>query len=254
MTKMNTRTLSQDKVPRPPFAYTEFHKWLNDTNLPTPTHPATPTPTHPATPKPTPPAQKSYFAIEIGCGVGFHPISWAKHNPASKILAIERTKDKFDKFSSRLERHSNLTNIYAAHADASHLLPHLDIPGRVDEYFVLYPNPYPKKKHTNLRFAYSPITRFMIESLKVGGRITFATNISNYADELRNEISKHPQMTLVSDTLVNSSLKQQNLDQTYIHYDIRTYSQPVPYPRTHFEKKYLERNEICHNLIYIKTP
>lgn len=199
------RTLSRDKVPKPNFAYDNFYDWLKE------------------------PHRK--FTIEIGCGVGYHPILWAKNNPNSKILAIERTREKFDKFSSRLLNHKHLNNIFATHADAGVLLPHLDVSNLVDEYFVLYPNPYPKNKHSNLRFSFSPLTLFMIDSIKIGGQITFATNIQNYAEELRTEVPKLGKIKLVSDNKIVPNASEH-------------------IPRSHFETKYLSRNETCYNLIF----
>jgi tRNA (guanine-N7-)-methyltransferase len=195
------RKISAEKIPRPPFAYGEFAKWRS--------------------------AQK-HFAIEIGCGVGFHPIHWAKENPEKQILAIERTKEKFAKFQHRLDNHPQLTNIWPAHADAAVLLAHLDLQSQVDEYFVLYPNPYPKQKHKNLRFAHSALSELIAQTLKPNGILTIATNIVTYADELITDLPKTTGLKLVEKSFVD----------------------PQAQPRSHFEKKYLLQNQQCHNLVF----
>ncbi len=244
------RNLSASKIPPPNFEYAQFARWLG--------------------------VSPPNFSIEIGCGVGYHPIQWAKNNPGGKILAIERTKNKFDKFSSRLRNHANLTNIFSAHADAAHLLPHLRISRLVDNFFVLYPNPYPKSKHANLRFAYSPLTHFMIDNLKIGGRLIFATNIEEYASELNDEIPKHPGMELEEMTtlLPLSSLSSPPpLSSLSSPPPLPSLSSPPPQPsflsdqrstiaptctflepRSHFEKKYITRGDICYNLVFRRVP
>jgi tRNA (guanine-N7-)-methyltransferase len=196
------RTLAREKVPAPRFSYDIFHQWRS--------------------------AQIGPFAIEIGCGVGLHPIQWAKTNPLSHILAIERTKEKFARFSSRLLHHPQLQNIFPAHADASQLLPHLVQDESVDEYFVLYPNPYPKARHKNRRFAHSPFSLFLAKTLKKGGRLSVATNDLSYADELRIHLPPRTELKLLADELIPCH----------------------SLPRSHFEKKYLARGEPCFNLVF----
>ena len=36
--------------------------------------------------------------IEIGCGVGMHPLRYAKENPSRTLLAIEHTRTRFNTF------------------------------------------------------------------------------------------------------------------------------------------------------------
>jgi tRNA (guanine-N7-)-methyltransferase len=199
------RKIQLSKIPKPAFKYNEFQEWLDESH--------------------------EEFLVEIGCGVGFHPISWAEKNPKSKILAIERTQIKFNKFIDRLQNHPHLTNIFPAHADAGVLLPHLDLIDKIDHYIILYPNPYPKAKQKNLRFAYSSLMDFLISSLKSNGTITFATNIENYANELRLELPKLTSLQLISDMVLD-------------------FQSP---PRSHFESKYLSRKELCWNLVF-KLP
>ena len=196
------RRLETNKIPVPHFQYDEFHNWLAKPHL--------------------------NFAIEIGCGVGLHPILWATKNPQSKILAIERTKNKFQKFLGRLTHHPHLQNIYAAHADASQLLPHLFDKPLVDAYYILYPNPYPKTRQKNLRVAYSPLSHFLVQTLKHGGTLTVATNLPWYAEELRIEIPLQHKLSLIEDHVLS------------------THS----VARSHFELKYLKRNDLCQNLVF----
>lgn len=196
---------TEGRIPRPPFAYVDFANWLAQNHL-------------------------KKLAVEIGCGVGLHPIRWAQANPNGIMLAIERTHNKFAKFYGRLKNHPGLTNIFPAHADAALLLPHLNLYNKVNEIFVFYPNPYPKSRHKNLRFAYNHLTDILFDSLSVNGTMLFATNIENYANELRKEIPQKLNLKIVSDKKLSS-------------FDT---------PRTHFEKKYLARHETCFELIFKK--
>ena len=176
------------------------------------------------------------FAIEIGCGVGYHPIQWAKQNVNCQILAIERTKIKFEKFCRRLSQHASLEQqIFAAHADANRLLPHLLTLNSVDNYFLLYPNPEPKRR--NHRIAFSTLTKIVVATLKPHGRLTIATNIENYANEVRHWLPLKFSLILERETKI---IKDDLLSGRHRF-------------RSHFEKKYLDRGDCCYNFEFRKT-
>lgn len=169
------------------------------------------------------------FAVEIGCGVGLHPIQWAKANPKGQILAIERTTNKFDKFKRRLSNHEHLRpQIFAAHSDARWLLPHFLDLASVDKYYWLYPNPEPKRR--NQRIAFSTLTDYVVATLKPGGQLKIATNIASYADEVKQWLPRRFPLNL--ELSEHRSSKQES--------------------RSHFEKKYVARGDICFDIQFLK--
>lgn len=177
--------------------------------------------------------QKSWKkrAIEIGCGAGLHPIQFASQNPETALVALERTKIKFNSFSQRTKSHS-LENIYPVNKDALFWLPGNISANTIDEYFLLYPNPYPKEEQANKRWHRSSLMHFIIESLKPLGKINIASNEAWYMDECKNYFENYWKLKLIS----NVDLSQEA--------DFN--------PRTHFERKYLKRNLICRNMIFQK--
>lgn len=174
------------------------------------------------------PTKYSNLDIEIGCGVGFHPIDYAKNNPERLLIAIEKTKEKFDKFLGRLERHPKIKSVVPIHTNAVWWIAHEVKPNSVDRYFILYPNPYPKDPQK--RFFQMPFMNHLVETLKPGGTITLATNEKYYFDESLENGEKIFGLKVLESKPVDPSGKS----------------------RTHFEKKYLERGETCYNLILQK--
>lgn len=174
-------------------------------------------------------ASKSGLYVEIGCGVGFHPIDWAKKNPRLFVLAIEKTSEKFKKFLGRMKSHPHLKNIYPLQADATRVLPHLISPESVDGYFFLYPNPYPKESQKNLRFQNSLFFEFVIQSLKLGGTITWATNCPKNLGEIKTRMVENYCLKLI---------------------ETRELACPQETYLSHFEKKYLEQGQVCHHLVF----
>jgi tRNA G46 methylase TrmB len=176
-------------------------------------------------------APKGPLVLEVGCGQGLHPILFAKDNPATHIVACERTVDKFKKFQSRLHSH-NLSNITAIHEDALAWLVHNEenTTERFEKIFFLYPNPYPKSTHRKKRFFSMPSFCAYLRALKVGGEIFLRTNEKFYVEEA----------LFFSKFVWNLKL---------------VYNGEVREPTgiTHFERKYLKRGEKCFEVVWKKV-
>lgn len=178
------------------------------------------------------PSTSSQLFLEIGCGAGLHPILFAQDNPESHLLAFERTKEKFEKFSGRVKSHE-LKNITAIHDDALHwLYSQLKNESEVFEgLYLLYPNPYPKNTHRNKRFFASPSFQFILSTIKKEGLIELRTNEQWYIEEaqyLAKEVWNLKEISLKEVSTLHPS--KQGL--------------------THFERKYLKNNQACYQLIF----
>ena len=171
--------------------------------------------------------QETPLSVEIGCGAGLHPIQWAKLNPDKRLVAIERTKEKFQAFEQRLKNNS-IHNVYGVNDDALNWLPANIKANSVENYYILYPNPYPKEKQANKRFHRSCLFHYILETLKPSGQVHMATNEISLFNEALYYFKDFWRMEL--------------LEQGPILSNQRT-------PRTHFEKKYLNRGETCFNLV-----
>jgi tRNA (guanine-N7-)-methyltransferase len=165
--------------------------------------------------------------LEVGCGVGWHPIRYALENPDRVLVAIERTSEKFTKFSERLARHPEIPNLIPVHADAVGWVTHFAKPSIFSRIFLLYPNP--NVQNPQARWIRMPFFGRLLESLKPGGALEIRTNVADYAAEIRNYYAQWG-ATLLEDRA--------------FHRDEVAPSEA----RTHFEKKYLERGEVCFSI------
>lgn len=166
------------------------------------------------------------FDLEIGCGVGLHPMLYAKEHPERTLVAIERTSDKFAKFERRWISHDRPANIVPVHDDAIHWITHRVLENTLTRVFILYPNPEAQNK--NQRFAHMPFMHFLVSRMHDHGELIIATNIKNYADECEE--------LFPSFGLILSDRREPTLP-----------------GRTHFERKYLARGEACYNLVFNKA-
>ncbi len=182
---------------------------------------------HPGPECPPWPGSKPLLDLEIGCGVGLHPIQYCQQNPNRFLMAIEHTKTKFNSFQGRVNNHQ-LTNLLPIHANGISWVAHYVPEKSLDRIFLLYPNPNPKNRA--LRWHAMPFMGFLLDRLKNNGQLMIATNEVFYAEECTAFMREVWDLNCNSQTI------------TPLHFS----------PRTHFEKKYLERGQICYDLLFTK--
>ena len=168
--------------------------------------------------------------VEVGCGVGLHSIRYAKSNPHRYLIAIEHTRARYSKFERRLLNHPDVKNLQPLQANAISFITHYLKPEKVDRYFFLYPNPYPKDSQRNKRWYAMPFMGHCLETLKIGGSLTLATNERYYAAEALDYFRHQWGLELIEEQILDDSST----------------------PRTHFEKKYLASGQPCFNLVFLK--
>jgi tRNA (guanine-N7-)-methyltransferase len=167
--------------------------------------------------------------FEIGCGVGLHPIQYATQNPERFLIATEHTHEKFEKFSRRFEKHQSPTNLLPIHGNAISVAHYLIPEQSLDRCFLLYPNPNPK--NLNQRWHAMPFMQRILQLLKPDGELIIATNEEFYALEAIEWMKNYWQLEVHEERMTQSS-------------------HSAHLGRTHFERKYLSRGEVCYNLIF----
>lgn len=171
--------------------------------------------------------------IEIGCGVGRHPILWSQQHPQQTLLAIEKSPMRFRKFNDQLQTLA-IKNIIPIQSNAISFITHHIPLNSVQHYFLLYPNPYPKEGQANKRWHNMPFMQHVLDTLIPGGQIHLATNMAFYAKEAEHMMQTQWQCKIVERHVYNKN----NLPSHY---------------HTHFEEKYIVRGENCYHLIFQKN-
>lgn len=117
--------------------------------------------------------------MEIGFGGGEHLIAQAQVNPNTGFIGCEPFLNGMAKALAAIDEHK-LTNIRLHFADAVHLLAWLPR-GSLTRIDLLYPDPWPKRRHWKRRFVQDDSLQQLARILKSGGEFRFATDIDDYA-------------------------------------------------------------------------
>lgn len=128
--------------------------------------------------------------LEIGFGGGEHLLHRAREEPGTGLIGVEPFVNSMAKLLAALER-DPLANVRVYDDDAVRLLDWLP-DGSLGGIDLLYPDPWPKKKHWKRRFV-SPanLDRFA-RVLKPGGTFRFASDIDSYVNWTLGHVARHP--------------------------------------------------------------
>jgi tRNA (guanine-N7-)-methyltransferase len=117
--------------------------------------------------------------LEIGFGGGEHLVAQATAHPTCGFIGCEPFVNGMAKILALIEAggHANI-RLYAG--DALALLAWLP-PASLAGIDLLYPDPWPKRRHWKRRFVQDRIVAMMARVLADGGAFRFATDIADYA-------------------------------------------------------------------------
>ena len=120
--------------------------------------------------------------LEIGFGGGEHLVWQAKANPDVGILGCEPFEDGVIKVLSAIEA-DGLTSVRLLAGDARPLLRLLPQAG-IGRVFILFPDPWPKKRHRKRRLLSAATLDEIARILKPGGELRLATDAGEYASAM----------------------------------------------------------------------
>jgi len=123
--------------------------------------------------------EKNPTWLEIGFGGGEHLAWQAEQNSQVDFIGCEPFINGVAKALMLIDD-NDLKNIELHNNDARQVLDWLK-PASIDRAFVLYPDPWPKKRHRKRRFLDVENFNRLARVLKPGSELRIATDISDYA-------------------------------------------------------------------------
>ncbi|MGF1630509.1 MAG: tRNA (guanosine(46)-N7)-methyltransferase TrmB [Kiloniellaceae bacterium] len=129
--------------------------------------------------------------LEIGFGGGEHLAWQAAHHPAAGFLAAEYFITGVASLLGQLQAAGTATPLRLYTGDARDLLECL--PDAVlDRIFILFPDPWPKRRHHKRRLIQPATVAQLARVLKDGGELRFATDDTGYLDWTLQRLTGEP--------------------------------------------------------------
>lgn len=117
--------------------------------------------------------------LEIGFGGGEHLLWQAEHRRSIGFIGCEPFLSGVAKLVRGIDE-AGLGTVRLHDDDARHVLDWLP-EASIGRVFVLFPDPWPKKRHHKRRFLNEDGLSSLARVLRIGGELRFATDIADYA-------------------------------------------------------------------------
>ncbi len=134
--------------------------------------------------------------LEIGFGAGEHLIWQAAENPHAGLIGAEPYVNGVVAALSALEARRLGGRVKIHPEDAISLLNWLP-EASLSRAFVLFPDPWPKKRHRERRIFSPTLLDKLSRLLRSGAELRFASDIADYAESAIEHASAHPDFEVV---------------------------------------------------------
>ncbi len=121
--------------------------------------------------------------IDIGCGKGRFLLAHAAAHPDTQMLGIERQLPRVRKIDKRAQR-ANLGNVRLLRLEAAYSLEYFIPENAIDRFYVLFPDPWPKRRHHSHRIFQPSFLDILWKRLKDGGEVQVATDDADYFHDI----------------------------------------------------------------------
>ncbi len=164
--------------------------------------------------------------FDVGCHKGLFLVEMARLHPGRNFLGIERQAERVGKTQRKI-RSLGLCNAAVVRAEGLEALKNVP-PACVDAVHVLFPDPWPKRRHNSRRLVQAAFLERCRSILKPGGLLRLVTDDENYAAAMRDAASGYAEFT------------------------------PLPaddreYPPTEFQKKFLADGRPFYSLLLLRS-
>lgn len=136
----------------------------------------------------------STITLEIGCGHGEHLMHRAHLSPEKLFIGCEVYQPSLAEMTKQLLAES-ITNVRLWAQDARLLLAELP-EAVVDEVYILFPDPWPKRRHHKRRIVQHGLLDDLARVMKKGAHLHLGTDHMEYAAWMLVQYHHHPAFQL----------------------------------------------------------
>ena len=132
-------------------------------------------------------------SVEIGFGNGENLIELAAAHADRDYLGIEVHRSGVGRVLLAAEER-RLANIRVICHDAVEVLERAVAPQALDEVLILFPDPWPKKRHHKRRLVQESFVALLADRLRPAGRLRLATDWEAYAQAMLAVLAAEPRL------------------------------------------------------------
>jgi tRNA (guanine-N7-)-methyltransferase len=130
------------------------------------------------------------FVWEIGCGHGHFLTAYAETHPERLCLGIDVLAERIER-ANRKKGRAGLANLRFIRAEARDFLAALPAAARIAAIYMLFPDPWPKRRHHKNRLLDADFLRQIASWAEKGAHLYFRTDHEAYFKETEKVLGGH---------------------------------------------------------------
>ena len=120
--------------------------------------------------------------VDLGCGDGSFLCVLAQRMPEKNFLGIERL---LGRFRSAAVKAAKIRNVRVLRMESSYMVRYLLPPRSVETFYLLFPDPWPKRRHWRRRIVTPDLLKAISRALVHGGTLLIATDHLSYFEKIK---------------------------------------------------------------------
>jgi len=165
--------------------------------------------------------------VDLGCGDGSFLCEMARQFPKRNFIGIELVTKRVEKVRRKAEK---IENVRVLRADTLFALRYLVPESSVETFYLLFPDPWPKRRHQLRRIFTPEFLDAIAAALEKDGVLRVATDQLDYFNQIERLSRAHPQFQTVPQS-----------------------PDDFIFPVTKFEKRFRDRGVPIHRLALRKV-
>jgi tRNA (guanine-N7-)-methyltransferase len=138
--------------------------------------------------------------VDLGCGDGSFLCVLAQRMPEKNFLGIERLLGRFRRAAVKAAK---IRNVRVLRMESSYVVRYLLPPRSVETFYLLFPDPWPKRRHWRRRIVTSDLLKAISQALVQGGTLLIATDHVSYFEKIKEIARANLDLAIVDPTSVD---------------------------------------------------
>jgi tRNA (guanine-N7-)-methyltransferase len=140
--------------------------------------------------------RKGPLEVDLGCGDGAFLANLAAQNPNKNFLGIERLLGRVRSACRKIER-AGLTNARIMRFEISYAVEHLLPVNSVAAFYIMFPDPWPKRRHAPRRLITENFLLSLHRKLRADGTVRIATDESDYFRQITQLVAQSSHFSVI---------------------------------------------------------
>jgi tRNA (guanine-N7-)-methyltransferase len=132
--------------------------------------------------------------VDLCCGDGSFLCALAQRMPEKNFLGIERLVGRVRTVARRAAK---IGNVRLLRMEISYAVRYLLPPASVETFYLLFPDPWPKRRHWQRRIVNESFLRAIDQALVSGGTLYIATDRVDYFEKIKEIARANPDFATV---------------------------------------------------------